>query len=115
MAIVQKGGPGRLLDRKADWAVAVLVVAGSVTLAALTDSRFDPPGTYQFGFALKLAAFVAILLLAAVNHLKWTPLLKSDFARARRGLQRSISYEVFVALVVLAATAVAISFAPSAL
>ena len=101
--------------RTAIWAVAALVIAGSITLAVLTDWRFDPTRTYQQGFALKLAAFFAILLLAAVNHLKWTPLLKTDFARARRGLQRSISYEVFVALTVLAATAVAISFAPTAL
>ncbi len=99
--------------RKAMFAVGLLVAAGATILVQLTNWKLDPTSLYQQGFALKLGVFAAILCLAAMNKLLLTPLLLSNPDAGRTRLSRSIGIEAFVAILILLATALAISFAPA--
>ena len=94
-------------------AVAVLFVAGALTLLILTNWKLDLNQAYQQGFALKLLAFAAILLIAAVNKLCWTPLLETEPERGKRGLRAWLIIEMMVAGCILIATATALSFPPA--
>lgn len=92
--------------------VGVLFVAGAILLATLTGWQLVPTQAYQQGFALKLLAFIAILLVAAVNKLRWTPKLATNPDYGRSGLRTWLTIETIIAATVLAATAAAISFPP---
>jgi len=105
----------RMIDefgRIAPWLVAILFVAGGAILLVLTNGIVNPTLAYQQGFAIKLLAFSAIILIAAVNKLWWTRLLINEPEKARRGLMASINLELAVGAAILAATAVATSFPP---
>jgi putative copper export protein len=105
----------RMIDefgRIAPWLVAILFVAGGAILLVLTNGIVNPTLAYQQGFAIKLLAFSAIILIAAVNKLWWTRLLINEPEKARRGLMASINLELAVGTAILAATAVATSFPP---
>lgn len=105
----------RMIDefgRIAPWLVAILFVAGGAILLVLSNGIVNPTLAYQQGFAIKLLAFSAIILIAAVNKLWWTRLLINEPEKARRGLMASINLELAVGTAILAATAVATSFPP---
>lgn len=94
-------------------AVGLLVVAGALLLAFLTNWQLDYASAYQQGFAVKLAVFLFILLVAAVNKLRLTTLVSVEPERGRMVLRRAISLEVALAFTILAATAIGISFPPA--
>lgn len=93
-------------------AVGVLALAGTLLLGSLTGWAVDLSNTYQQVIAAKLVLFGAILGIAAINKLVWTPLLREQPDRARDGLRRSIAIEIAVAVCILCVTATAISFSP---
>lgn len=98
--------------RKALAAVPVLAIAGAVTLLVLAGGKLDLASAYQQGFAIKLVGFTAILLIAAINKLRWTPLLVQDPHEGRAGLRTFITIEIGAAATILLATALATSFPP---
>ena len=98
---------------KAIWAVGILTVTGIIMLGELTDWRLAPASAYQQGFALKLASFAALITIAAVNKLRWTPILIDNPAVGQRGLRTSIGIETIAATTLLFATALATSFPPA--
>ena len=98
----------------AAWAVAMLVIAGGVLLGVLTGWRLDLASGYQQAVLLKLGAVAVILAIAAVNKWRLTPALARDADSARAALRTSLIVETGVALLILLATALAISFPPEA-
>lgn len=104
----------RNFGRKAGVSVAILAIAGLVMLGLLCGWKLDLARAYQQGFAVKLAVFAVILMIAAINKFRWTPRLMCSPEAGQRGLRMSINVEICVALAVLVATAVATSFPPVA-
>jgi len=100
--------------RIALWAVAVLAVAGAILLGVLTGWQLDLSSGYQQAFLLKLGAVGVILAIAAFNKLRLTPALERDPESGRAALRMSLVVETGVAVLILLATALAISFAPTA-
>lgn len=98
---------------QATLAVPTLLAAGVLMLGLLVGWRFDLTSPYQQAFALKLGLVVAVLVLAATNKLRWTPMLATDPSTARVGLQRSVSLETAAAGLLLTATSVVGSLPPS--
>lgn len=92
--------------------VITLVLGGSLLLGNLSGWQIDLTNSYQQAFAIKLATFAGIMLIAAVNKFALTPLLERKPERGRKLLQLSISIEIAVALLIAATTAVATSFSP---
>ena len=103
----------RRFGQQAVLAVVVLVAAGALLFGSLVQWRIDLASAYQQGFALKIGAFLLVLLVAAVNKLRLTALLSAKPELGRRLLHRSISVEIGVAVLVLTATALALSFPPT--
>lgn len=96
------------------WAVGALVVAGGILLGVLAGWRLDLASGYQQAFLLKLGAVVLILAVAGVNKLHLTPQLDREPERGRAALWTSIVVESGVAILILLATALAITFPPQA-
>ena len=93
--------------RKAIGVVAVLVVAGLITLNTLTGGLVAALQTaYGQLFAAKLGVFVLVLLLAAVNKRALTPALTNDRPGAGRAMRRSLVVEgsAIALIVVISAT-----------
>ena len=93
--------------RKAIGVVAVLVVAGLITLNTLTGGLLAALQTaYGQLFAAKLGVFVLVLLLAAVNKRALTPALTNDRPGAGRAMRRSLAIEASAIglIVVISAT-----------
>lgn len=95
------------------WTVGFLVASGGLLLALLTGWHFDPGSAYQQSFAIKLAVFAAILGIAALNKLRFTPMLAHNPERGRTYLKTSLRIEILVAFLILFATALATSFPPT--
>jgi putative copper resistance protein D len=95
------------------WSVGLLIASGGLLLALLTGWHFDPGSAYQQAFAIKLIAFVVILGIAAVNKLRFTPMLAGNPEQGRPSLKTSLKVETFVAFLILFATALATSFPPT--
>ncbi|WP_439150399.1 CopD family protein [Sulfitobacter sp.] len=92
--------------RLALWGVGALAVSGSVTLWLLTKDLIAALGTaYGQMFALKLAAFTALIGLAAFNKLRLTPALLRQDPDAAQRLRRSIVLEVALVALILLTTA----------
>lgn len=111
--------PGLLSDlverfgRLALIAVVVLTVAGGLLMAILAGWQIDVTRNHQLTFAGKLAIFAAILTIAAINKLRWTPMLATAPEAGRAGLRRSLNLEIAFCGLVLFATAVMTSFPPT--
>lgn len=103
---VTAGKVAHAFGKLALWGVGVLAVTGVVTLWLLTKDLIAAIGTaYGQLFLLKLAAFTALLGLAALNKLRLTPaLLRQDPGAAQR-LRRSILCEVALVALILLTTA----------
>lgn len=99
--------------RKALMAVALLIITGGLLLGQLTLWQLNLAQPYQQGFAAKLIGVAAILGIAAINKLRWTPGLTSDPVRAQAGLRASINIELIIAGAILVLTAIATSFPPT--
>ena len=93
-------------------AVGMLLVAGVLMLASLVGWQFDLSSAYQQAFLIKLGVFLIILLIAAINKLRMTPLLVTAPEVGRAALRRLIFLEILVAIAILTATAIATSFPP---
>ncbi|RIA56003.1 copper resistance D family protein [Dichotomicrobium thermohalophilum] len=96
----------------AAWAVGALVIAGGILLGLLTGWRLDLASGYQQSFLLKLAAVALILATAALNRWRLTPALESNSETGREALRTSLIVEMVVSVLILLATALAISFPP---
>lgn len=93
--------------RIAIWVVAVLTLAGGVTLWLLTGNLltalFTPYGQF---FAVKLIVFLAVIGCAAWNKLRLTPALLRQEAGAGACLRASIRLETAFVTVILITTAI---------
>ena len=93
--------------RKAIGVVAVLVIAGLVTLNTLTGGLLAALQTaYGQLFAAKLGVFVLVLWLAAINKRALTPALTHDRPGSGRAMRRSLTIEAsaIALIVVISAT-----------
>ena len=94
-------------------AVAALTTAGALLMAMLAGWQVDPARSHQIAFIAKLVVFAAILATAAVNKLRWTPLLTTAPEAGRAGLRGSLNREIAFCCVILIVTAVMTSFPPA--
>ncbi|SDD86986.1 CopD family protein [Ruegeria marina] len=91
---------------KAFWVVAALVAAGAVTLVLLVSATLEAlSAPYGQAFLIKLALFVGVLGLAALNKVRLTPDLQAAVPGAAQRLRRSIAVESALVLAILATTA----------
>jgi putative copper resistance protein D len=94
--------------------VGGLLAAGALLVLLLTGGTVDLDIAYQQRLLIKLALVALLLVLAAVNRLRLTPLLARDYQRGAAQLRTSIRLEIAVAALILAATAWLVSTAPDA-
>jgi len=94
--------------------VGGLLAAGALLVLLLTGGMVDLDTAYQQRLLIKLALVALLLVLAAVNRLRLTPLLARDYQRGAAQLRTSIRLEIAVAVLILAATAWLVSTAPDA-
>lgn len=100
------GALAQAFGARALWAVGLLVLAGGIVLALLGAAK--PSALlvpYGQMFALKLALFVGVLSLAAVNKLALTPALLASRPGAGARLRRSIGVEAGLVAGILVTTA----------
>ena len=82
--------------------VAILIIAGAVTLYQLTDGSLLALNTgYTQLFAIKLSVFLLVLVLAAVNKLSLTPALNRGDRLAPGRMKRSLLLEGMLIIVVM--------------
>ena len=87
------------------WAVGGLLVSGILNTCLLLDTPADLVGTtYGHLLLLKIALFVAMVAIAAVNRLRLAPRLPAE--AATRGLMRNVLAETALGLVILAVVGV---------
>ena len=100
---------GALAAEFSTWAVRVvpaLAAAGVALFVLLTADPLAALGTpYGQLLAAKLALFVLLLGIAALNRYRLTPALQTNTLRAGANLRRSIRLEALVVLAILATTA----------
>jgi len=94
-------------------AVVVLTGAGALLVAILGGWQVDPKRNHQLAFAAKLAIFAVILIIAAANKLRWTPMLFTAPEAGRTGLRSSLNWEITFCGLILFATAIMTSFPPA--
>ena len=93
---------------KALWVVGILVAAGCAMLALFgAASPAALKTAYGQGFALKLALFLGLLSLAALNKLQLTTALLCDEPGAGAHLRQSIRWETALIAIILLTTAAA--------
>ena len=93
-------------SRWAVWVVPALAAAGVALFVILTGDPLAALGTpYGWSLAVKLALFVLLLGLAALNKYRLTPALQMGTLRAGGHLRRSIRLEALAVLAILATTA----------
>ena len=103
---VRAGAAAHEFGRRALWVVLTLAMAGGVLLVLLTGNPLDALASpYGRLFAVKLALFVLLLGLAAVNKLRLTPALLAGDAGAAARLRRSIGLEFAAVSAILVTTA----------
>ena len=104
---VRAGAAADEFGRRALWVVLSLAMAGGVLLVLLTGNPLAALASpYGRLFAVKLALFVLLLGLAAVNKLRLTPALLAGDAGAAARLRRSIGLEFAAVSAILVTTAV---------
>ncbi|MEL6226629.1 MAG: CopD family protein [Pseudomonadota bacterium] len=92
--------------RLAAWAVPALAIAGLVTAVVLLKTPAAiVENTYAQTLVLKVAAFLALLGLAATNKLRFVPGMKRGDANSAQRLVQSINVEIALMVVVLLLTA----------
>jgi putative copper resistance protein D len=92
--------------RRALWAVGLVVLAGTITLALLGAATPSALSTaYGQMFAVKLVLFAGVLALAAVNKLTLTPALLAGASGAGARLRRAIGVEAGLVAGILVTTA----------
>lgn len=101
----------KALGRRAAWVVGTLLAAGVLLAAVLTGIELRL-GAYQQRLLIKLGLVTLLLTLAAINKLRLTPLLETDYERGLARLRVSIRVEIAVALFILAASAWLVATAP---
>ena len=100
------GALAREFGGKALFVVGGLSVAGAVLLALLGGASLSLLHTpYGEGFAVKLALFLGVFGLAALNKLRLTPALLAGAPQAGPQFRRSVLLEALLILGVLTATA----------
>jgi hypothetical protein len=95
--------------------VMALLAAGAGLLGMLTSWQLNLDNAYQQRFLVKLALVGVILAIAAYNKLRLTPRLAQDPLSGGANLRRSIRIKSLLALLILAATAWALSTSPDAI
>lgn len=92
--------------RIAIWVVLILVAAGVLTFQQLTGG-VGPAIKTSYGqlFAIKIALFSGVLLLAAINKLSLTPALARGERLAPAKMRRSLMLESLLIVAILLATA----------
>ena len=95
--------------------VMALLAAGAGLLGLLTSWQLNLDNAYQQRFLVKLALVDVILAIAAYNKLRLTRRLAQDPISGGASMRRSIRMESMVALLILAATAWALSTSPDAM
>jgi putative copper export protein len=101
----------KAFSRRAAWIVGTLLAAGVLLAVILTGADLRL-GAYQQRLLIKLGLVTLLLTLAAINKLRLTPLLQTDYARGLARLRVSIRAEIAVAFFILAASAWLVSTAP---
>jgi copper resistance protein D len=96
---------------------AILVVGGLLTAGALlvlllTGGEVRLDVAWQQRLLIKLGVVSLLLLIAAFNKLRFTPLLARDYASGAARLRMSIRVEIAVAALILCASAWLVSTAP---
>jgi putative copper export protein len=117
LALARERQPLQLLDRYG-WvggvSVALVLVTGVATLVFVA---LDAPGGLGRGYltilAVKLAFVLGLLILAAVNRFRLTPMMPRAPDRARRLLRRTIVAEQLLGLGALATVALLGQLDPS--
>lgn len=94
-------------------AVVVLTAAGALLMAMLAGWQVDLSRNHQVALVAKLAIFALIMTMAAVNKLRWTPMLATAPDAGRNGLRGSLNLEIAFCGLILIATAVMTSFPPA--
>ncbi|WP_299684148.1 CopD family protein [uncultured Tateyamaria sp.] len=103
---IRAGALAHEFGGRALWSVGLLVLAGGITLAlfgAASPAALSTP--YGQMFAAKIALFVGVLSLAAINKLSLTPALLADMPQAGVRLRRSITLEAVLITAILCVTA----------
>ena len=99
------------------WAVGVLTVTGltnSAFLIGRPDMAALAASPYGQLLAIKLGLFVAMLVLAAINRFRLTPLMARAPVEGRRRLRASLTVEFGLGLAILAVVAVMGTLPPPA-
>ncbi len=94
-------------------AVAVLAAAGALLMAVLAGWQVDVARNHQIVFMAKLVVFAAIMAVASINKLRWTPMLVSDAQKGRSGFREALHLEIVLCFFILLITAIMTSFGPS--
>ncbi len=94
--------------------VGALLTAGALLVLLLTGGVLRLDGAYQQRLLIKLVLVALLLVLAAFNKLRLTPLLQQDYALGAARLRMSIRVEIGVAALILCASAWLVSTAPDA-
>jgi len=84
--------------------VPLLLIAGGLMFAEITERQLNLTNDYQWRAALKIALVIVLLSLAAVNKFLLTPELRSRGISSAKRLRSSIYIEVIIALGVLTLT-----------
>jgi putative copper resistance protein D len=103
-----------LFGSRAVLVVGALLTAGALQVVMLTGGEVRLDIAWQQRLLIKLGLVAALLSVAAVNKLRFTPLLTRDYALGAARLRTSIRVEIAVAFTILASTAWLIGTAPDA-
>ncbi|MGB0843670.1 MAG: CopD family protein [Alphaproteobacteria bacterium] len=93
--------------RQAMFAVPLLLVAGGLLLVNLVNWQLDLSQSYQAWFLLKLVFVTLILMIAALNKLRYATNLSNQ--TEFKAFSNSLAFELFVSVLILAATSIAIN------
>jgi putative copper resistance protein D len=107
------GVAGRIVQRFsiiAVWVVPFILIAGTMLAFALIEDVHTLTQPYGLLILVKLAAFIALMVLASANKWRLGPALSRGEEQAIRRFRRSVASEYVVIVCVLAATAVLTTF-----
>ncbi len=103
-----------LFGGRAVLVVGGLLTAGVLLVLLLTGGAIRLDIAYQQRLLIKLALVAVLLSVAAVNKLRFVPLLARDYALGAARLRMSIRVEIAVAALILCASAWLVATAPDA-
>jgi len=106
--------PVRLFSEWGTYAVAVLVVTGTINVATLLfGGRATWSSAYQQLLAAKVVLAVMMIVLAAINRWRLAPAASGGDQQAPRALSRNIAAELTLGLGVIAIAGIVGSIAPN--